>query len=43
VLSEIFLRAGEPLCCGSVKKVTYWRYSRRLDRYLRYKTKVRRR
>jgi hypothetical protein len=40
VLSEIFLREGEPFCCGSVKKLTYWRYSRARDKYLRYRTKV---
>jgi hypothetical protein len=43
VLSEVFLKAGEPLCCGSVKKVTYWRYSRGRDKYVRYRTKVKRR
>jgi hypothetical protein len=41
VLDERFQRPGEPSCCGSIKKVTYWRYSRRLDRYLRYRTKLR--
>jgi hypothetical protein len=43
VLSEVFLRPGEPFCCGSVRKLTYWRYSRARDKYLRYRTKVRRR
>jgi hypothetical protein len=42
VLSEIFLKKGEPFCCGSVKKVTYWRYSHPRDKYVRYRTKVKR-
>jgi len=42
VLAEFFLVEGEPLCCGSVKKVTWWRYSRGGDRYVRYRTKIRR-
>lgn len=41
-LSEYFLRKSDPSCCGSVKKTTYWRYSRRLDRHVRYRTKLRR-
>jgi hypothetical protein len=41
-LAEVFTRPGEPLCCGSVKKVSYWRYSRGRDKYVRYKTKIRR-
>jgi hypothetical protein len=41
-LAEIFTRPGEPLCCGSVKKVSYWRYSPGRDKYVRYKTKVKR-
>ena len=43
ILSELFLRPGEPECCASVKKITYWRYSRKRDKYLRYKTIVKRR
>jgi hypothetical protein len=42
VLSEFFLAESDPTCCGSVKKTTYWRYSRRRDRYVRYRTKLRR-
>ena len=41
-LAEIFLEPGEPFCCGSVKKVTYWRYGHGRDQYVRYKTKVKR-
>ena len=40
---ETFLRRGEPECCGSVRKITYWRYSRARDKYLRYRTVVKRR
>jgi hypothetical protein len=43
VLSEVFTRPGEPLCCGSVRKLSYWRYSRARDKYVRYKTKIKRR
>ena len=43
ILSETFLRRGEPECCGSVRKITYWRYSRARDKYLRYRTVVKRR
>ena len=43
VLGESFLREGEPPCCGSVRKLTYWRYSRARDKYVRYRTVVRRR
>lgn len=39
-LDERFLRRSDPQCCGSIKKVTYWRYSRGRDRYVRYRTRV---
>jgi hypothetical protein len=39
-LDERFTRKGEPLCCGSIEKLTYWRYSRSRDRYVRYRTVV---
>lgn len=42
VLSEVFTRDGDPLCCGTVRKLSYWRYSRARDKYVRYKTKVQR-
>ena len=42
VLSEVFTRPGDPLCCGTVRKLSYWRYSRSRDKYLRYKTKIKR-
>jgi hypothetical protein len=42
VLTEYFLAESDPNCCGSVKKVTYWRYSRGRDKYVRYATKLRR-
>lgn len=42
ILSEVFLRQGEPECCGTVRKLSYWRYSRKRDKYLRYKTKIQR-
>jgi hypothetical protein len=41
-LDERFLRRGDATCCGSIKKVTYWRYSARRDRYVRYRTVLRR-
>jgi hypothetical protein len=40
-LNERFNRPGEPTCCASISKVTYWRYSRARDRYVRYRTKLR--
>jgi hypothetical protein len=40
-LNERFNRPGEPSCCASISKVTYWRYSRARDRYVRYRTKLR--
>lgn len=42
VLVEQFLKKGEPGCCGSVRKRTLLRYSRGKDRYLPYRTSVRR-
>jgi hypothetical protein len=42
VLSEVFTRPGDPLCCGTVRKLSYWRYSRARDKYVRYKTKIQR-
>ena len=41
VLKEQFLRKGEPLCCGSIRKTTIWRYSAARDRYFRLSSKVR--
>lgn len=40
VLTERFLRRGEPLCCGSIRKTTVWRYSASLDRYFRLRTEL---
>jgi hypothetical protein len=40
-LNERFNRPGEPTCCASISKLTYWRYSRARDRYVRYRTKLR--
>jgi hypothetical protein len=42
-LDERFQRRGEPSCCGSIQKVTRWRYSNRADKYVRYRTVVKRR
>ena len=42
VLTEQFLKRGEPGCCGSVRKKTLLRLSRARDRYLPYDTSVRR-
>jgi hypothetical protein len=42
VLVETFNTASDPPCCGSLKKRTYWRYSRGGDRYVRYGTKLQR-
>ena len=42
VLVEQFLKRGEPGCCGSVRKTTLLRYSRPRDRYVPYRTSVRR-
>ena len=41
-LDERFLRRGDANCCGTFKKVSYWRYSRARDRYVVYRTVVRR-
>ncbi len=41
LLSERFLRRGDPPCCGSIVKRTLFRYSRARDRYLRYRVTVR--
>jgi hypothetical protein len=40
-LNERFNRPGEPSCCGSISKTTRWRYSRKRDRYIRYRTVIR--
>ena len=42
VLVEQFLKRGEPHCCGSIRKTTLLRYDRRKDRYVRYRSSVRR-
>ena len=42
ILSEVFTRSDDPLCCGTVRKLSYWRYSRARDKYVRYKSKVQR-
>jgi hypothetical protein len=41
-IDERFLAEGDPPSFGSIKKVTYWRYARKRDRYVRYSTMVRR-
>lgn len=41
-LDERFLRRGDATCCGTYKKVSYWRYSRARDRYVPFRTVVRR-
>lgn len=41
-LDERFARPTDPPNFGSIKKVTYWRYSAKADRYLHYRTVVRR-
>jgi hypothetical protein len=41
-LDERFLRRGDANCCGTYKKVSYWRYSGKRDRYVRFRTVVRR-
>jgi hypothetical protein len=41
LLREHFTRPGEPLCCGSIRKATYRRYSAKRDRYVRYRTIIR--
>ena len=40
VLTERFLKRGDPACCGSVRKTTLLRYSRARDRYVAYRTTV---
>jgi hypothetical protein len=40
-VDERFQRAGDPPNFGSIKKVSYWRYSAARDRYLRYRTVLR--
>jgi hypothetical protein len=40
-IDERFSRPGDPPNFGSIKKVTYWRYSPKRDRYLHYKTVLR--
>ena len=42
VLTERFTRSGDAPCCPSVAKHTFYRYSRKLDRYRRYRTAIRR-
>ena len=42
VLREQFLTSADPPCCGSVRKRSFYRYSRRRDRYARYDTTVER-
>ena len=39
-LEERFYRRGDPAVYGSILKRTYWRYSRKTDRYVRYVTRV---
>ena len=41
-LDERFVRDADPPFFGSIKKVTYWRYSAARDRYVRYRTVLRR-
>jgi hypothetical protein len=40
-VDERFTRHSDAPSFGSIKKVTYWRYSARSDRYLHYRTVVR--
>jgi hypothetical protein len=40
-VDERFTRASDPPFQGSIKKVTYWRYSPGRDRYVLYRTVVR--
>ena len=40
-IDERFSRPADPPSVGSIKKVTYWRYSRKRDRYLHYRTVLR--
>jgi hypothetical protein len=41
VLFERFLKRGDPVCCGSIRKTSLFRYSRARDRYVRYRTTIR--
>ena len=41
-IDERFVAEGDPPSFGSIKKVTYWRYARKRDRYVRYRTVTRR-
>ena len=41
-LDERFQTRSDPPTFGSIKKVTYWRYSTARDRYVHYETKIRR-
>ena len=40
-IDERFNRPDDPPSFGSIKKVTYWRYSPARDRYVRYRTVLR--
>ena len=41
-LEERFYRPGEPAVSpGSIRKLTYWRYSAHFDRYIKYFTRLR--
>jgi hypothetical protein len=40
LLREQFLTSADPPCCGSVRKRSFYRYSARRDRYVRYKTTI---
>jgi hypothetical protein len=41
-IDERFVRPSDPPGAGSIKKITYWRYSAKRDRYLHFLTLVRR-
>jgi len=41
-LDERFLDKNDPECCGSFQKVSYWRYDRGRDRYVAYRSVVKR-
>jgi hypothetical protein len=43
VLSEDFVRKGDPPTFGGIQKLTLWRYSAKRDRYVRIRTRVTRR
>ena len=40
-IDERFLAEGDPPSFGSIKKVGYYRYSRKRDRYVRYRARIR--